>query len=306
MGDAHWAMLDSLLGRAALKERIEELQTENEHLRRRLDAESERKADAVSARQSAEERANRLDDRIAELEDRVERAGEADSELRFRGVEALGGARRDEVLARLDSVETGPEGAFTAVVDDGAALPPAVRDAFGDRSALVARAAPCLAVVDDAGVVSAALRPPLPPEPFAEWGERFRVDASWFRPVGRLAFCLVRSDVFALGVYEDGERVSVETVASDVKSKHGKGGFSQSRFERRRDAQIREHLDECEDVVAAADPERLVVVGEETVLDEFAPTDRAERVATVDATGDPTEALDDAFRSFWTTRLYRF
>jgi peptide subunit release factor 1 (eRF1) len=297
-------MLDELLGRAALKERIDELEEETESLRNQLDAESERRADAVSARQQAEERVNRLEDRIAELRDRVERAGESDDDApTFRGVESLRGERRDEVLSRLRSFETGPEGALTAMVDEE--VPVGVRDALGDRASLVARASPCLVVADDAGLLAALLRPPLAPAPFVEWSDSFRVDPAWFRPEGRLTFGLLRSDLFALGVYEDGERRELETVESDVMGTHSKGGFSQDRFERRRDEQIRAHLDACREVLDGRTPETLVLVGERTVLDDFEPVDRADAVATVDATGDPEEALDDAFRSFWTTRLYR-
>jgi len=58
----------------------------------------------------------------------------------------------------------------------------AVRAAFGDDAPLVARVAPCLALTDDHGIVRAALDPPFPPAPFVEWGDRFRLDASWFDP----------------------------------------------------------------------------------------------------------------------------
>jgi hypothetical protein len=94
-----------------------------------------------------------------------------------------------------------------------------------------------------------------------------------------------------------------EGFTSDVKEQHSKGGFSQQRFERLRDEQIDEHLDECAERLDARDPDRLFVVGERTVLGRF--RDRADVTATVDATGDPADALDSAFRDFWTAQLYR-
>ncbi|MFC4550897.1 MULTISPECIES: Vms1/Ankzf1 family peptidyl-tRNA hydrolase [Halorussus] len=296
-------MLDELLGRSELKDRIAELEEERRHLERQLDAEEDRRAEAATARQEAEERVNRLEDRIAELEDRVERSERDEADLDFRGVETVRGDRLDSVLDRLDSVEAGREGALTAMVDDGADLPEAVESAFGDHAHLVARAAPCLAVTDDAGLVAAALTPPVAPDPFAEWGEGFDLDRSWFRPVGEFALALVRSDLFALGVYEGDERVDFRGFESDVKGDHSKGGFSQGRFERRRDAQIDEHLEKCEDAIAAVDADRVYVVGEKTLLREF--SDAADATAPVDATGKPREALADASRQFWTTRLYQ-
>ena len=310
-------MLDELLGRAELKDRIEELEDEKRHLERRADAEEERRSEAARKRQEAEAEINRLEDKIEGLEERVERLSDTDeAAVSVRGTEALRGARLNEVLSRLSSVATETEGALTAMVHED--VPDAVRDALGDRTALVRRAAPCLVCVDDAGVVAAALAPPTPPAPFAEWGEGFRIDSSWFVPAQPVWVALVRSDLFALGVY-DGEHVRlVDDVESDVQASHSKGGFSQARFERRRDQQIEAHLSRAREVIeahldadpaqdagtAAADPgpdADVVVLGEQTVLGQF--TDLADRTAAVDATGDPGDALRSAVRDFWTVRL---
>jgi len=84
-----------------------------------------------------------------------------------------------------------------------------------------------------------------------------------------------------------------------VKGKHSKGGFSQSRFERRRDSQIDEHLQRCRRALDGVDAERVFVVGEGTLLDEF----DADATAAVDATGKPEPALEDAHDTFWTLPL---
>jgi hypothetical protein len=343
-------MLDRLLGRASLQAEIEELTEERDSLAAQLEAEADRRREAARKRQEAEERVNRLEDRIAELEDRVERA-DRDREPSPRGRETPGPDRLAELLSRLRSVETGREGALSAMV--GESPPAAVTEAFGDRAGLVRRVAPALVYRDDAGLVSVALEPPLPPEPFHEWGSQFRVDAAWVQPTGRFAFALVRSDTFALGVYEGRDRLRFEGFQSDVTAEHDKGGFSQARFERRRDEEITDHLDRCRDCLLAldtttestADPEtntdegagantdegagesagdsaganvggaktsvsdldRLVVVGEETALSaldlEFPSRFPPVHTATVDATGHDEDALDRAFRDFWTTRV---
>jgi peptide subunit release factor 1 (eRF1) len=296
-------VLDRLLGRAALKERIEELQAERDRLQERLDAESERRAEAVRDRQTAEERANRLEDRIAGLEGELDDDHD-DETLDYRRTEELRGNRLERVLDRLRSVEAGPEGALTAAVTDDADVGAPLRGAFGDRAALVRRAAPCVAVTDDAGVVSAALRPPLPPEPFVSWGSSPRLDDAWFRPEaqGRYALAVVRTDRFALGTYDGRERLSVEGFESDVPGRHSKGGFSQARFERRRDEAVTDHLDRCRAALDDRDADRLFLTGDRTALDALDVS--AERTATVDATGDPGAALDAAFHSLWTTRLF--
>lgn len=294
-------MLDDLLGRTELKERIEELEAEKHHLERRVEAEQERRSEAVSDRQDAEESLNRLEDRISDLEGKLDREADA-PDLGFRREETIRGDRTRDLLSRLRSIETGAEGALSAVVESE--VPEAASDLLGDRAALLSRAAPCLFYGDDAGLVSAAVRPPVAPEAeaFAEWADGFRVEESWFLPTGRFAFALVRADLFALGVYEGDERVSLRGFETDVKSQHSKGGFSQGRFERIRDGQIRDHLDRCEEALDEADADRLYVVGESTLLEEFA--GRADATAGADATGDPEAALDHAFHDFWTTRVY--
>ncbi|WP_049969708.1 Vms1/Ankzf1 family peptidyl-tRNA hydrolase [Haladaptatus cibarius] len=294
-------MLDELLGRAELKERIDALEEEKHHLERQRDAEKERRAKAVTERQQAEERVNHLEDRIEELEDRVKRLQGDDDDLDFRGVETLRGKRLDSVLSRLSSVEAAPEGALTAMVDGD--LPKEVRESFDDHAPLVSRAVPGVVVTDDAGLVSGVLAPPNPPESFVAWGDSFEFETDWFRPEGKFALALVRSDLFAIGEYDGRERRSVSGFESDVKSDHSKGGFSQGRFERRRDAQIDEHLERCREEIENREAKALYVVGQRTLLPEF--RQEARMTKPVDATGDPEDALEDAFRELWTTRLYR-
>lgn len=296
-------MLDRVLGRAELKDRIDELEDRVERQQAQVESAKESRADAVSARQEAEAEVNRLEDRIAELEDRVARADEESGALAFRHEELARGDRIREVADRLRSVETSREGALTAFVAAENEVPDAVRDLLGDRTPLVARAAPCLVCADDAGLVATSLSLPVAPDAFAEWADGFRVDPKWVRPVGRTCFALVRSDLFACGVYEDGDRVAFEAFESDVMNDHSKGGFSQARFERRRDSQIDEHVDESRDVLAelAGDADRVVLVGDRGVLNEM--REEADVTASVDASGEPEPALEEAFDDFWSVRL---
>lgn len=293
-------MLDSLLGRQKLKDRIEELEAERSSLQEQLDAEQRRRQEAVSDRQSADEHVNRLQDRVTELEDRVDRLQtEESTELTVRRRETLRGQRLTAVLDRLASVNAPPEGTITAAITED--VPDPVRDILGERSALLTRETPCLVCVDDATLLSIALDPPHQPDPFCVRGPSFEIDRAWFEPTDRFALALVRSDVFAVGVYDGRDRVTVDGFQTDVKSSHSKGGFSQSRFERIRDGQIDDHLDRAHATIDDLDVDRLYVVGTADHLDEF--DDRATATAAVDATGDPEAALDDAFQKFWTTQL---
>ena len=302
-------MIDELLGRAELKDRIQELEDDKHHLQRQLEAESERRADAVSDRQAAEQRVNQLEDKITELEDRLDRQQAAEdtaTDRTPRSTDTVRGDRLAEILRRLRSVETGPEGALTAVIEDEELpLSRPVQSAAGDCGPLVRQAAPTVYYTDDAGLVSVCLRPPLMPDGFTEWDDEFRVDESWFRPTGTLVFAVVRADVFAVGVYEAGERAEYAGFETDVKSDHSKGGFSQGRFERIRNEQIDDHLSEARELLtetkAEANPDRVVLTGGKSVLPEL--SDLADHTATTDAGGKPLDALEHAFADFWSTRV---
>lgn len=294
-------MLDDLLGRTTLKERIEELEEENRHLERELEAEEKRRADAVTDKQEAQRQVNRLEDRIEQLEDRIERLQTEESPVAFRTEKTARGGHLDRILDRLASIEAGPEGLLTAYVPDGHDVPDAVRAGFGKHSPLVSRAAPCLAVTDDEGLLGACLSTPVSPEPFAEWDERADIDRSWFQPQGEFTFALIRSDIFAMGTYEGNERTAFHGFEDDLKSQHSKGGFSQSRFERLRDEQIDDHLDRCRIAIEERTADPLYVVGERSLIHEFAGV--AAQMQAVDATGDPEPALDDAFAEFWTVHV---
>ncbi len=296
-------MLDKLLGRAELKERIEELSEETHHLQRRVEAEERRRADAVADKQRAEEQVNRLEDRIEQLEDRIERetAGQ-ETAPEFRTVTELTLEQSAEFHRRVDSITTDPEGALTAAVSDSDSIPRSVSDQLGDRTALVRRAAPALVVTDETGLVATAIDLPIMPEPFDRWADSFRLQQSWFRPTNRFVFALVRSDTFALGVYEGDEQVSITAFESNIMSQHSKGGFSQDRFERRRDGQIADHLEQARQAIqSVTDVNRVILVGERTVLSEL--RDLADTTDVADASGDPEAALDRAFRDFWTIRV---
>jgi peptide subunit release factor 1 (eRF1) len=295
-------MLDQLLGRASLKERIAALEEELDACQQRLEAEQERRSEASRKRQNAEERANRLEDRIADLEGTVERLRDDGGDtVSYTTTETLHGGRLSSVLDRLESYETGAEGVLTAYVADEHRPPDAIREAFGEHAALVSRAAPCLAVGDDAGLLGACLSVPKPPAAFAEWDDHVTIERSWFEPTGTFALALVRSDLFAMGEYEGRERTAFHGFDSALKSQHSKGGYSQSRFERLRDEQIDTHVDRCRAAIEQREADRLYVVGERGVVNRLAGV--ADATATVDATGDPEPALDDAFREFWRVQL---
>lgn len=300
-------MLDSLLGRASLKAEIETLEAELADCRDELDrleeqreAADRRRREAIREGQAAQEERNRLEDRIEQLTTDLERARGGTS-VSPRGRRRCSRTHTDRILQILSSVETEPEGAYTAMVTDAGA--DAIREHFSDRRGLVADAAPCLCLFDDAGLIEVALEPPLAPAPFERWDDRFHLETEWFLPTGSFSFALVRADRFALGTYDGSTMTYRDGFESEVMGRHSKGGFSQARFERRREEQIDAHLDRVTEAMAQLDPDELVLAGSREALDRLEIDARAS--VAVDASGPLESALESAFDAVWTTTLHR-
>lgn len=304
-------MLDTLLGRASLKETIAELEEELEacrDTRGRLEAqlesaESSRKS-AVRDHQQAQERVNTLEDRVEQLEDALERA-RAESDVSVRGRRTLGRTGMRRLLAVLDGISIDNEGAYTAMLDSDGGPNDVLADRLGERAGLVERLRPCLCLVDSFGVVELAFEPPIAPDPFDRHDSRFHLEDGWFLPTEAYTFALVRSDLFAIGAISGGTIEYVDGFTSDVMGRHSKGGFSQARFERRREEQIDQHLERSRSRLRtyADDDDRLILTGAQAMLDRLDISAVAR--SPVDASGAPEEALAAAFDEFWQTTVHR-
>lgn len=301
-------MLDDLLGRTELKNHIQELESKVESLEERLEAENRRRKEAVTEKQRADRRVNKLESKIDELEGRLERK-QVERDHGFRGVEEVGGDRLDQVLGLLESVEGGRESLTTAYVAPGDAVD---LDLDGRVEALLRRVdsgTGKAVYLDDWGVVRVCLVPPLPVESSRVLhDECFRVDRSLYGPMGVHAVAAVRSDTYAGGVFDGDGRTAISSVSSNVKGGHSKGGWSQSRYERRREEQVDRHVKESvesfREMIADYDLEVVAVVGEDSVVERFADMVGADVTRSLDARGKDESLLEDAYGKLWAARLY--
>lgn len=68
---------------------------------------------------------------------------------------------------------------------------------------------------------------------------------------------------------ENGDYEEVESVKSRVDRDHSKGGFSQGRFERKREEQIDDHLKQVEEVLDRFDEDSLYLLGEKSLCKDL-------------------------------------
>lgn len=292
-------MLDDLLGRTKLKERISELETECNRLESQLEAEQERRADAKTARQAAEERLNRLKDKIADLEGQLQQANSSSEEVGFRSKRTINGQQRNQIVHRLEAIEWEPESICSASIQTN--IPDDVIELVPNRIQLIQRILPCIVYVDEAGFLALAMKVPMQPPQFCSWNSSPQIKREWIAPPENYSIGLVRSDTFAFGILKNEELVDFEGIKSPVKSQHSKGGYSQRRFERLREEQIDTHLDKCKSVLNEA-PEPRIVVGDRQIIRRL--SDIATVTKASDVTGHTKDALSDAVWDFWSFTVY--
>lgn len=305
-------MIDDLLGKTELKERIEELEDEIDELEDDLERAERKRKNAVTEKQESDRRVNELESKVEELRDRLERAESDEEEYEFRLARTVRDDDLAQVLDLLETARSGSEALTTVHVAPDDRVPGEFNT---ETTALLRRVESKTGMVafgDDTGVVRAALVPPMAVEETrVEHAGRFVFDRSLFELSETHAVAVVRSDEYAGGVYSDGERVGFSSRSTEVKSKHSKGGYSQGRFERARDEEVKKHVresvEEFESTVGGRDPERVFVAGESRVADRFV-DELSLRVPvskrTTDATGSGEDLLRGGYETVRSGRLY--
>jgi len=307
-------MFDDVLGKTELKERIEELEDEVENLKERLKAEERRRKNAVTEKQEAHERANRMESKVQELEDRLERAEEDEEDASYRIAKTVRGSVLDKALELIESARSGEDALTTVTVAPDDRVPNEFETETTAALQRVESKTGFAAFGDDAGIVRIALVPPLAVEETrVEHGSRFALDRSLFELPEKHAVAVVRSDEYAGGLYSDSgdERVGYTSLSSEVKSKHSKGGYSQGRFERARDEEVKKHVRESagefDAMLTEQGVDHVFVAGDSRVASDFA-DEISVRVPvskrTTNATGSGESFLRQGYETVESARLY--
>lgn len=228
------------------KERIEELEEELasredelteriEELENRLEKEQERARQAAAAKQDAEERINRLEDKIKSLQDRLN--------------DDVDGTTFEQEHHDLDLVQTRD---LVENIERLSYRSSRATTVYNPPDTSITGSGTGEIVVSDPYLLGHAIRPPIPvPSGAGYRSDGFVTDS--LREMIENRYCLLHLTAGGSGiaVIEDGDIETSTIVDADIKAKHTKGGYSQKRFERRREEQIEEHI---EAVIEAAGP----------------------------------------------------
>ncbi|QGA80756.1 Vms1/Ankzf1 family peptidyl-tRNA hydrolase [Candidatus Nanohalobium constans] len=243
-----------------LQEKIEALEEDKESFKERFRAEKERRSKLSTQKQEAEEKINKLEQKIqnqgTSRDDSTDMEGQEIEKISFK--------QGKRILNKLRSIES-PENDLLTIYS-----PQTVRrlsDQQGLKSSISKENFEFLS--DDKGFAA------FMDEDFLQ--VKFKMRA-FFKPKWVVSDSFDASKIFSFvekkkkwaavsagetTIFEekDGEILVREEVSSRVDSKQKKGGFSQGRFERKRQEQIDEHLELVEEKI----DEDTLLVGEKSL-----------------------------------------
>lgn len=314
-------MFDRLLGRGGdddeeelreLRRRLEKTETKLEAAEAQRDKAEKRRREAASEKQEAQRRVNVLEDRVAGLESELKRLREAEGGDGEEGFSRVVTVEMDHLLERLGSYAARSDDLATLVSPDLSAED--VLDDLG-RGLSAAKRFEKEGVLyhDGAGILSCVVKAPvLRAEPAIRYGERFDTDPVDLTELRRNhVLCFVRSDEAAVARFRDGEIEEFRHISADVKSKHAKGGFSQKRFERLREEQVKKHVEETRRAARnLLDDDGFVALGGDSsiatrVAGELELPERRYAVKPLSHHDvEEEDDLRDVERDYWSHRVY--
>lgn len=228
-----------------LEERVEELEQELERLEQRFDAESERRKKMAREKQEAEEELNRLRDRIRSFEDEEPVETDTGGEP-----ESIGFDRALRLIRKLGSIESPGEGLVTVYcpgrveeVEDFKGLKNSVPE--DDMSEMRGKESFIGFMDPDFHTLLLRTRPFF--DGFWTLGNSFEVGEALEFISEDKTWVTVSAGETTVFREQGGEYEELERISSRVDRQHGKGGFSQDRFERKRSEQVENHLEEVEE-----------------------------------------------------------
>jgi hypothetical protein len=242
-----------------LENSIEELEEQKNSWKDRFEAEKERRSKLSREKQDAEEERNRLREKLdtetgQEETERVEDSGEF-KDLSFNEAR--------QVLHRISSMNSSDDELVTVY------SPGKVEDVSDLRTLKNSVSKKQYSVLEDNNSFAAFSDPVLgvfmlKMKPF--FSDRVSVSDSFMVQdlldfIGKKKYwCLVSAGETEIFREENGEYEQVERVKNRVNSEHKKGGFSQGRFERKREEQIDQHVEQVQEALEGY--EEVFLIGE--------------------------------------------
>lgn len=228
-----------------LEQKVEELEEKRDEFKSRFEAEEERRSELATKKQKAEKRINVLEQRLQTLEEQQkEEEQEEEETIETR---ALSFQEAHRLLKKLDTVES-PEEDLTTIYSPGKIS--SMDDFKGLKNVITREQLEDIQQHESfiAFLDQDFFHEILKTRPFfkSAWSvdEEFDLGSVLEFIETEKTWVLVSAGETEIYKERAGEFEKVNVFKSRIDKKHSKGGFSQDRFERKREEQVEEHLGE--------------------------------------------------------------
>lgn len=240
------------------EKQIEELQDEIESLEAQLESSEDKRRELARTKQEAEEKLNRLQDKLESEKEETEQ-----EEQEQTGFQRLGFKEAKSLIEKLGAVEG--EDLVTIYSHGGLENDNLVEKKLAEEVS----GYDDFILFTDNGFFDYLFRT----RPF--YSEE--VEASRSFNIEQLEEFIWKEKIWVTvsageaHIYreQNGEIEKVEDLKTRIESQHGKGGFSQGRFERKRDQQIEEFAELVEEEINELDNDNIYLVGERRLCKEI-------------------------------------
>ena len=274
--------------RDELSEKIQEIEKERDKYREKLKAEEERRSRLSKEKQEAQEKLNRLKDKLNN--NQTDNTQEEKKDIKFEKPRIKEVKR---ILEKLDSVRS-PEEDLVSIQSPKqfSNLPDmkGLKNTLNSEDYSRVSSKKSFAAFIDGELFSIVIKSRAFFQPDWKLGEKFEVTALTDFIEKEKHWALVSTGETKIFHEQDGKVAEVDRVTTRVDNQQKKGGFSQGRFERKRDEQVEEHVEKTKEMIE--DFENLKLLGNKKLCKELP----GDYLGGFDSSKDPGPELFYNFR----------
>jgi predicted nucleic acid-binding Zn-ribbon protein len=249
-----------------LEEKIEEQENQIEKLENMLEAEKDRRSNLAREKQEAEEKLNRLKDKVEGLKDNSNNE-EKSSVLEFRDVNFQKFQNSLEKLGSLKSPEKDMVSIYSPERLSNHSELSDIKNSLPEEKLrpLLNEEKISVFYTENLGIFCFKLRPFFH-EKFST-GRKFELEGLKEFVKNDKHWALISRGESKIYAEKNGGFEEIDMIKDRVNSQHGKGGFSQARFERKRNEQVQKHLENVNEEIEGL--ENIYLLGDKTLCKDL-------------------------------------
>lgn len=275
--------------RDELSKKIQEIEKERDKYREKLEAEEERRSRLSKEKQEAQEKLNKLEDKLNN-DNQSDKERKEKNDIKFEKPQVMEVKR---ILEKLNSIKS-PEEDLVSIHSSKrfSDLPDmkGLKNTLNSEDYSRVSSEKSFAAFIDGELFSIVIKSRPFFQPNWKLGETFEVSELTDFIEKEKHWALVSTGETKIFNEQDGKVKEVDRVTTRVDNQQKKGGFSQGRFERKRDEQVEEHVEKTKEMIE--DFENLKLLGNKKLCKELP----GDYLGGFDSSKDPGSKLLYNFR----------